>query len=121
VLRGTYADSSGTVLVTIGVAVMPSTAAAGSALGAMPNDHGVLPAGFGGTIASGFGRDKHLAYDTTSGLGPYLIMAALGYADGRAAPEMPDALPDFASTLESGVEVTLDISIPPCSAKDVRC
>jgi hypothetical protein len=121
VLRGTYADPSGTVLVTIGVAVMPSTAAAGSALDAMPSGHGVLPAGFGGTLASGFGGDKHLTYDTSSGLGPYLIMAALGYADGRAAPEMPDAMPDFASALESSIEVTLDISIPPCRAKDVRC
>lgn len=120
-LRGTYADSSGTVLVSVGVAVMPTTAAAGSALSAMPSGHGVRPAGFGGTIASRFGADKHLAYETTSGLGPYLIMAALGYADGRAAPEMPDALPDFVSTLESGVEVTLDISVPPCRAADVRC
>lgn len=120
-LRATYADLSGTVLVTIGVAVMPGTAAAGSASGALPLGHGVLPAGFAGTIASRFGGDKHLAYDSSSGVGPYLIMAALGYADGRAAPEMPDAVRDLASELETRVTDTLDASVPPCRAKDVRC
>jgi hypothetical protein len=121
VLRATYADPSGTVLVTVGVAVMRSTAAAGSALDALPGGHGVLPAGFAGTVASSFGGDKHLAYDSTSGLGPYLVMAALGYADGRAVPEMPDAIPGFASALETQVVNTLDAPVPPCRAKDVRC
>lgn len=120
-LRATYADPSGTVLVTIGVAVMPSAAAAGSASGALPPGHGVLPAGLAGTIASSFGGNKHLTYDSASGAGPYLVIAALGYADGRAASEMPDALPDFALTMETRVVNTLDASIPPCRAKDVRC
>jgi len=119
VLRATYLDPSETVLVTIGVAVMPSPAAAGST--ALPARAGVLPAGFAGTIASRFGGAKQLAYDSFAGPGRYLVMAAVGYADGRAATEMPYAVPDLVSAVEVRVQDTLTASVPPCSVKDVRC
>jgi hypothetical protein len=122
VLRATYTDPSGTALVTIGVAVMPSSAAAGSAADALaPGGNGVLPAGFAGTIARSFGGDQRLAHDNSPGLGRYLAMVAVGYADGRPVTEMPSAVRDLASAVEGDVEGVLNSSVPPCSAKDVRC
>lgn len=92
VLRATYADSTGSMIVTVGVAVLPDSAAASTAArelsgdGGSPGDGrlgpGLRPAPFAGTLAAGFGsRQRQLARDLSDG--PYLILSTAGYADGR--------------------------------------
>jgi hypothetical protein len=88
-LRATYTDSTGSMVATIGVAVLSDDAAADAAevrLAAQAGgDHpgGVRPAAVAGTLASRFSTDtrRQLNLDTRSG--PYLILATVGYADGR--------------------------------------
>lgn len=95
-LRATYADSTGSMVVTVGVAVLPDKAAASAAAGDLsvagsppsgsPSGSqlrpGLRPAAFPGTLAAGFGAaQRQLSWDTSDG--PYLILAAAGYADGR--------------------------------------
>ncbi len=83
VLRATYTDSTGSFVVTEGVAVMHDSAPAASSL---PDGHG-LPAGvravpFRGTLAARFG-DRQRQISGAAGSGPYLILYTAGYADGR--------------------------------------
>jgi hypothetical protein len=87
-LRATYTDSTGSMLVTVGVAVLPSgpaAAAAGRGLAGLPrrNEVGtVAPAAVPGTLAAGFRvTQQQLSWDTRAG--SYVILAAAGYADGR--------------------------------------
>jgi hypothetical protein len=90
ILRATYADATGSMLVTVGVAVLPSSAAATEAGNRLyspePQDpHGaVSPAPVAGTLAAGFaGGQRQLAWDTHAG--SYVILAAAGYSDGQPA------------------------------------
>jgi len=89
-LRATYADETDSMLVTVGVAVMPGAGAARSAAGALSAGQAPRPAiravAFGGTLAASFGqRQQQLSWATSAG--PYLILSTAGYADGR--PEVP--------------------------------
>jgi hypothetical protein len=89
-LRATYADETDSMLVTVGVAVMPSARAATSAAGALSAGQelrpGIRAVAFGGTLAASFGqREQQLSWATSAG--PYLILSTAGYADGR--PEVP--------------------------------
>jgi hypothetical protein len=91
VLRATYADPTDSMLVTVGVAVMPAAAAARSAAGqlsARPQPRpGVRAAGFRDTLAQTFGdQQRQLSWATSAG--PYLIMSTVGYADGRPREQM---------------------------------
>jgi len=88
ILRATYADATTSMLVTIGVAVLPSSIAATEAgnqlYSAEPQDpHGaVSPAPVPGTLAAGFASgQRQLAWETHAG--SYVILATAGYADGR--------------------------------------
>jgi len=89
-LRATYADETDSMLVTVGVAVMPGAGAARSAAGALSAGQQPRPAiravAFGGTLAASFGqREQQLSWATSAG--PYLILSTAGFADGR--PEVP--------------------------------
>jgi hypothetical protein len=88
VLRATYADSTGSMLVTVGVAVLPSSSAATAAGNRLADgepqaaDGSVAPAPVAGTLAAGFGgSQRQLSWATHAG--SYVIMATAGYADGR--------------------------------------
>jgi hypothetical protein len=88
VLRATYADSTGSMLVTIGVAVLPSSSAATAAGNRLADgepqaaDGSVAPDPIPGTLAAGFGgSQRQLSWATHAG--SYVIMATAGYADGR--------------------------------------
>jgi hypothetical protein len=90
VLRATYADETDSMLVTVGVAIMPGAGAARSAAGALSAGQelhpGVRAVAFRGTLAGIFGdRQRQLSWATAAG--PYLILSTVGYADGR--PEIP--------------------------------
>lgn len=86
VLRATYVDETDSMLVTVGVAVMPGAGAARSAairLSAQARSQpGLRTAPFRFTLARAFGgRQRQLSWAVSSG--PYLIMSTAGYADGR--------------------------------------
>ncbi len=83
VLRATYADSTGSFVVTVGVAVMRGS---GPAARSLPPGHGlapgVRPVPFPGTLAARFGNHQR-QMSGALGYGPYLILYAAGYTDGR--------------------------------------
>ncbi len=86
VLRATYEDATQTLAVTVGVAVLPANAAArktAAALGAGGSaSSGIRSVSFPRTATSRFAaRSQKLWWDRAAG--PYLVLAAVGYADGR--------------------------------------
>jgi hypothetical protein len=86
VLRATYVDATRSMVVTVGVAVLPTTSAASSAATALSASSGVrpgvVPVPFPHTIAARFYAPERQLTLATSG-GPYLVLSAAGYADGR--------------------------------------
>jgi hypothetical protein len=120
VLRATYADQTNSMLVTVGVAVMPAATTARSAVGqlsARPQPRpGVRAVAFGDTLAQAFGdQERQLSWATSAG--PYLIMSTVGYADGRSRAQMstdPYAYQEMAS-LASGVASAISgpLGAPP--------
>ena len=86
VLRATYEDATQTLAVTVGVAVLPATSAAqksATALGTGGDPRsGVKAVSFRRTTTTHFGdRSQKLWWDRVAG--PYLVLATVGYADGR--------------------------------------
>jgi hypothetical protein len=85
VIRATYVDSTGSMVVTVGVAVLPSTAAATAATSRLSHNQrlgaGVRAVSFPATIAALFGdRQRQLSW--AGNVGPYLVMSTAGYTDG---------------------------------------
>jgi hypothetical protein len=85
-LRATYEDTTQTLAVTVGVAVLPAQPAAQEAamsLGTLGQpSSGVRAVSFRRTVTAHFGdRSQKLMWDRVAG--PYLVIAAVGYADGR--------------------------------------
>ena len=100
VLRATYVDATRSYVLTVGVVVLPTGAAAAAAnAGLRParlttahqaNGASQLAAGvqvvrFGGAAAGMYDYNRQIA--GSSAYGPYLVMYAVGYADGR--PRVP--------------------------------
>ncbi len=83
ILRATYADETDSMLVTVGVAVMPSNSAARAAAHQLKSGPpGVRVVRFPGTLARGFtNHQRQLSWSMNEG--PYLIMSSAGYSDGR--------------------------------------
>jgi len=102
VLRATYVDATRSYVVTVGVAVLPTEAAAASVGSGLSQAHlaaahdaggaGRLPAGvmvvrFGGVGASRYNYYRQIVASFTAG--PYVVMYAAGYSDSR--PRVPVA------------------------------
>ena len=101
ILRATYVDATSSYVVTVGVAVLPSGAAAARAFQSLSQprltaagnaDTGRLPAGilvvrYHGTAAAVFDYSRQISASFAKG--PYLVMYAAGYADSR--PRVPVA------------------------------
>jgi hypothetical protein len=86
VLRATYVDASGTLVSTVGVAVMASTSAArraSSLVSPSQTSAGIRSASFPGTMADQFGDAQRQVFAFDYLRGPYLFFAAAGHADGR--------------------------------------
>jgi hypothetical protein len=86
VLRATYDDTTQTLAVTVGVAVLPGMAAASKTATALggPGDprSGIRAVSFRRTATARFGdRGPKLSWDRVAGT--YLVLASVGYADGR--------------------------------------
>lgn len=121
ILRATYTDATDSMLVTVGVAVMPSEVAAKAAAARLADGRGpspgVRPAAFPYTLASGFGdSQRQLSWTTTAG--PYLIMSTVGYADGRpqvavsSDPYADQEMTSLAGGVAAGVQAPLG-AVPP--------
>lgn len=92
-LRATYLDASSSLVLTVGIAVLrdqaSATVAANYLTGGVADGQGALshqlvlhPVQVAGTPAAAFGvRQRQLSW--VIGAGPYLVMATVGYADGR--------------------------------------
>jgi hypothetical protein len=86
VLRATYQDTTQTFAVTVGVAVLPATPPAAGAASALQKSRGARPwlraVSFRHTATAHFAGPGHkVAWTDASG--PYLVLATVGYADGR--------------------------------------
>jgi hypothetical protein len=91
VLRATYTDGTDAFVMTVGVVPFPSAAQAAAAreeLGAKRlrmsdgRTPGVRTVPIAGTPAAGF-TDSRRQLSANIALGPYLVLYAVGYADGR--------------------------------------
>jgi hypothetical protein len=100
VLRATYVDATRSYVMTVGVAVLPTEAAAASAdsrlsqarlavardpVGAGRLSAGVLVVRFRGVAARQYDYNRQISASFTAG--PYVIMYAAGYSDNR--PQVP--------------------------------
>lgn len=88
VLRATYVDSTGSLVATIAVAVLPDSAKAKAAATQLTSNSRpttlalVRPLPVARTEAAGFG-DRQRQVSSGFNAGPYLIMTTAGFADGR--------------------------------------
>jgi hypothetical protein len=100
VLRATYVDATRSYVMTVGVAVLPTDAAATSADSRLSQPRlaaardvggggrlaaGVLVVRFGGAAARLYDYSRQIARSFTAG--PYIVMYAAGYSDNR--PPVP--------------------------------
>jgi hypothetical protein len=133
-LRATYADASGTALATIGIAVLPTPAAAAKAMGKLAaSGGGVLPLSFPGTVASAF-TIRARETDASQAAGPYLFFYAAGYADGRSTTLGPrqasssqdsytseTVTTDLGTSLLTSLLSTFQVPANPCTDRNIRC
>jgi hypothetical protein len=108
VLRATYVDATRSYVMTVGVAVLPSDAAATKAYlslsqprptaarsaGAGRLDAGILVVRYHGTAAAMYDYSRQISASFAKG--PYLVMYAAGYADSR--PWVPLASDRYSDT-----------------------
>jgi hypothetical protein len=124
VLRATYLDASGSMVATIGVAVLPDRQTATAAVAALKAGHKTsltvqaLPVA--GTPAAGF-RDRQRQLSYALGAGPYVVMSTAGFTDERrAVPLSEDAYYNFEmqSLTQSLVEaVARTIGVQPAEPR----
>jgi Tfp pilus assembly protein PilV len=127
-LRATYADQSGTILATVGIAVMKSTSGAEQTLSAIQGQStggktGILAVGFPGTAFPGSARE---VFGTEADArGPYLFFYTAGYADGRSTTMQQSNGESITTDIGSGVmnSISLAFTAPakPCASKDISC
>jgi hypothetical protein len=126
-LRATYADQSGTVLATVGIAVMKTTSGAQKALSAIQSQGtqqtaGILAVGFPGTAFPASARE---VFGSQVGRGPYVFFYTAGYADGRSTSL--GQLNGESGTIDLGSGLMDSLSDPftapakPCASKDISC
>lgn len=110
VLRATYVDSTGSLVATVGVAVLPGSAGAAAAgrqlAGSGPGTQRgtVRPAPVSGTLAARF-NDAQRQLSGGAHTGPYVILATVGYADGR--PQVRVAADSYLSAEMTALETGL--------------
>jgi hypothetical protein len=85
VLRATYVDASGSLVATVGVAVLPDSDAAREVvtkLGHRPSAEPLTSLQVARSPAAGFG-DPERQLSRVTATGPYVILSTGGFADGR--------------------------------------
>ena len=113
-LRATYTDATGSMVATVGVAVLSGSSAASTAENRLsrqagsPQPNVVRPAAVPGTLAARF-KDPQRQVNVNSRAGPYLILATVGYTDGRPKVDMSDDpyLQDEMNSLAQGLDTAV--------------
>jgi hypothetical protein len=87
VLRATYVDASGSMVITLGIAVLPDKAAAAAAALKLPATGSALRFAVhalpvAGTVAARF-HDAERQLSVAVSAGPYVVLATAGFTDGR--------------------------------------
>jgi hypothetical protein len=124
VLRATYTDGTKSYVVTVGVAVLPSTAQAAAAareLGRAPEAGGIAPGvravAFKGTAAAWF-TDARRQWSGSAWAGSYVALYSVGYADSR--PREPVSEDSYADeelmSVGSGVAQAVLAKVAPSVA-----
>jgi hypothetical protein len=121
-IRATYADETDSMLVTIGVAVMPGAGAARAAAGELSSGPGLHPGvrvvAFPGTLAASF-RDRQRQLSWAASAGPYVILSAAGYANGMpeedvaSNPYADQEMTSLADGVAQAIGTPLDVQPPP--------
>jgi hypothetical protein len=113
VLRATYVDATWSYVMTVGVAVLPSAAAAAKAYQSLAQPRltaadqseadrlaaGILVVRYHGTAAAMYDYSRQISASFAKG--PYLVMYAVGYADSR--PRVPVASDPYAYNEMTGL------------------
>ena len=122
VLRATYTDSTGSFVATIGVVIMHGhVPAVGSLLAGHQPAPGVRPEPFRGTLADRF-RDRQRQMTGSAARGPYLILYAAGYADGRQRDHVSSNLYASSEMKDLAAGLARDIGRPLSAPPPVpRC
>jgi hypothetical protein len=86
-LQATYLDSSGSMIVTVGIAILPDSSAAAAAASQLSAPDGGQTLAMNalavpGTPAARF-RDRQRQLSLAIPAGPYVIMSTAGFTDGR--------------------------------------
>jgi hypothetical protein len=122
-MRATYVDSSGALVATLMVAVLPDTAAQHAVVEGLTGSGTtspvlVRPLRAAHTPAAGFGLTQR-QLTQVGGAGPYLILSTAGFADGRHRVRLAgDAylgteMSSLASGLVASAEQAFGRSLPP--------
>jgi hypothetical protein len=122
-LRATYLDASGTMAVTVAIAVMPASTAAGQAAAALSTGAhaGALVPAFPGTAASQFGTSQRAWFQMLD-QESYLVFATAGYADGRPGASTSSGGPaGLGQPVAQRLMAALTTEMPPCRRKNIRC
>ncbi|WP_052423822.1 hypothetical protein [Nonomuraea candida] len=107
-LRATYADSTQTYVVTVGIAVLdgPGIGPGGPGRSVTMRPATVRPAAFPGGPAARFGDRQYFTGVVVGSREPYVVATAAGYGDGRAyqpgdraGPRLRDAARQLATAL----------------------
>jgi len=122
-MRATYVDSSGALVATLVVAVLPDTAAQHSVVENLSGSGAISPVlvrtlRIADSPAAGFGEAQR-QLTQAAGAGPYVILSTAGFADGRhrvrlsADPYLGTEMSSLASGLVSSAERVLGKPLPP--------
>jgi hypothetical protein len=122
-MRATYLDSSGALVATLMVAVLPSTAAQHAVTEQLTGSGSISPTlvrtlRVADTAAAGFGVGQR-QLTQAAGAGPYLILSTAGFADGRhrvrlsGDPYLGTEMSSLASGLVASAERVLGKPLPP--------
>jgi hypothetical protein len=93
-LRATYLDQLQGLAITIGVVAFPDERSAARAKSKMPKTPGVRPLALPGSVVARF-TDAARQTSAARQDGPYVVLAAIGYADGRPAAKIKQEQTDF--------------------------
>jgi hypothetical protein len=128
IVRATYVDQPSGLAITLGVAAFTDEGAAGRAAGRLPRGDKATPGlralPFPVSVVARFG-DAARQRGTSRQRGPYLVLATIGYADGRPAAKMPQRQEEAFAIAPQLADAVLGPLAPParpdCEAPGWRC
>lgn len=132
VLRATYVDGSGTLVTTLGVAVMPDAERAADAetefntslkVGRDKGRYGVRAVSFPGTVTEDFGDSLRQDFSYEENHTPYLFFRSSGWITDRATPVKTVVVNTFAFARVALDKVVLRLAetAEPCERRGVEC